>query len=226
MKVGEEMKKCSIDIKEFRDANEIEERIGIMGGTFDPIHLGHLFVADTALHSLGLDKIIFIPAGNPPHKDNSNITTGYHRLIMTAIAINDNPHFELSNIEIERKGPSYTVDTIKHLEQLQQNNKKVKWFFITGADAFMEIETWKNYKYLLDNINFVVATRIGNNSKIFHEKVDQIRKEHNTSIINMAMPLLEISSSDIRRRIKEKRSIKYLVTAGVESYIKKHRLYI
>lgn len=199
-------------------------RYGIMGGTFDPIHLGHLFIAETALHHLNLDKVIFIPTGNPPHKNNKDITIAHHRLIMTAVAINNNPRFELSNIEVMRKGQSYTVDTIKQLIAQYGENQEI--YFITGTDAFMEMETWKNCAYLFKTMKTVVATRIGFDDKSFHEKVELFNNKYNASIINMSVPVLEISSSDIRERIGKASSIKYLVTEGVEEYIKKHRLYI
>ncbi|SNS34809.1 nicotinate-nucleotide adenylyltransferase [Anaerovirgula multivorans] len=203
---------------------KITHRYGIMGGTFDPIHLGHLFVAETALYNLNLDKVIFIPTGNPPHKNSKDITIAHHRLIMTAVAINSNPKFELSNIEVMRRGQSYTADTIKQL--LMQYGENIELYFITGTDAFMEMSTWKDCAYLFRTMKTVVATRLGYDDESFNEKVHFFNKKYNASIINMSIPILEISSSDIRERIRQKLSIKYLVTEGVEKYIKKHHLYV
>lgn len=203
---------------------KITHRYGIMGGTFDPIHLGHLFVAETALYNLDLDKVIFIPTGNPPHKNNQNIAIAHHRLIMTAVAINNNSKFELSNIEVMRKGESYTADTINQL--LRQYGDNIELYFITGTDAFMEMDTWKDCAYLFRTMKTVVATRLGYDDESFNKKIHFLNKEYNANIINMSIPILEISSSDIRERIRQKSSIKYLVTEGVEKYIRKHHLYV
>lgn len=203
---------------------EDKKKYGIMGGTFDPIHLGHLFIAETSRQELDLNKIIFIPAGDPPHKKNRKITDAYHRLSMTNIAINDNKSFMLSNIEINRGGYSYTVETIKKL--LKCYGETTELYFITGTDAFMEMETWKDYKQLFAMVRVVVATRLGYNDISFNAKIQSFKKKYNAKIIKLPIPVLEISSSDIRNRVKKKKSIKYLVTEGVEQYIYKHQLYI
>ena len=223
MKDGARMNSKKTTFYEMVYNDSTTKKVGIMGGTFDPIHLGHLFIAETALYNLGLNKILFIPTGNPPHKDNRDITSQHHRLIMTALAINDNEKYELSDMEISRKGKSYTIDTIK---QLQQQNKNTELFFITGTDAFMEMESWKKYTYIFNTINIVVVTRLGYDNRSFHEKISYFKERYNAKIIDMAAPILEISSSDIRERVRQRKSIKYLVTDGVEKYISKHQLYV
>ncbi|SES74458.1 nicotinate-nucleotide adenylyltransferase [Natronincola peptidivorans] len=200
-----------------------DKKYGIVGGTFDPIHIGHLFIGETALEQLNLDKIFYIPTGNPPHKDQQKVTSSYHRLSMTSLAIKNNPGFVLSEIEINRTGLSYTVDTIYNM--LDKYGENVELYFIIGTDAFMEIETWKNYVALFNMIKIVVVTRIGFNNKGFQEKIQFYSREYNAEIIKMPIPILEISSSDIRERIKRGKSIKYLVSESVEAYIKSNKLY-
>ena len=201
-----------------------KKKYGIMGGTFDPIHLGHLFIAETSQQELGLDKILFIPTGDPPHKKNQKITDSYHRLSMVDIAIDNNNSFFLSDIEINREGYSYTVETIKRLLELYGTTTEL--YFITGTDAFMEIETWKNYEELFKMARIVVATRLGYNDIMLNKKIQSFEKKYKAKIIKLPTPILEISSSDIRKRIKNEKSIRYLVTEGVQEYIYKNRLYI
>ena len=197
-------------------------KIGIMGGTFDPIHLGHLFIAETALHNLKLDKILFIPTGSPPHKNNLNITPAHHRLIMAELAINDNPKFQLSDIEIKRNGKSYTIDTVRELKSIY---KGVDFVFITGTDSFVEMETWENCRDLFKEITIVVARRLNYDNESFYERKQYFNMKYGAKIIDMRLPLLEISSSDIRDRIKKGSPIRYLVPYDVREYIKKHGLY-
>ncbi|MCC5911570.1 MAG: nicotinate-nucleotide adenylyltransferase [Clostridiaceae bacterium] len=200
------------------------KKYGIMGGTFDPIHLGHLFIAETALREVQLDKIIFVPTGTPPHKYHRLITDGYHRLVMTSMAINSNEKFYLSDIEINRSGDSYTIDTIKYM--LKQHKEPTEFHFIIGSDAFVEIETWKNYIELFHLIKFVVTTRAGYDNEELNDKINYLKETYSAEVIKMSIPNLEISSSDLRNRIKEERSIKYMVTEDVERYIQKNYLYI
>ncbi len=198
-------------------------RIGIMGGTFDPIHIGHLFIAEETLEKLSLDKIIFIPAGVSPHKLNSKTTAPIHRLLMTAIAVNSNRRFYLSDIEIEREGPSYTIDTIRCLKQLLPTDTEL--FFITGGDTFIDLDSWRDYEQLLQLTNFVVFTRAGYDNVLLDEKIQRFRQQLNSNITKISIPLLEVSSTDIRERAKMGRTIKYLIPDGVEEYILKNRLY-
>ena len=198
-------------------------KIGIMGGTFDPIHIGHLFIAEETLERLGLDKILFIPAGVSPHKLNNNTTDPQHRFIMTAIAVNSNENFYLSSIEIDRKGPSYTIDTMKTIKELLPPN--IELYFITGGDTFIDLETWKDYEMLLEQINFVVFTRAGFDNELLDRKIKLFKDKYNGKISKISIPLLEVSSTDIRERVRQNRTIKYLIPEAVEDYIKKHKLY-
>lgn len=192
--------------------------IGIMGGTFDPIHYGHLLVAEEARCKFNLKKVIFVPSGKPPHKKDYEVTNAEYRYIMTALAIATNDFFEISRIEIEREGPSYAIDTIKLFKEIY---KKEKIYFITGADAILAIFTWKGHTELIKFCNFIAATRPG-------YKIKDIRNFHKCykKCINiLEIPALSISSSDIRARIKEARPIKYLLPEPVERYIYQNKLY-
>ncbi|WP_427339004.1 nicotinate-nucleotide adenylyltransferase [Caloranaerobacter sp. DY30410] len=199
------------------------KRIGIMGGTFDPIHIGHLVIAEEIRNEFKLDKIIFIPAGNPPHKDNKKITSARHRYIMTLLATISNPHFEVSTIEIEKKETTYTIDTIKTLRKACNNN--VELYFITGADSILELHTWKNIGELLKLCNFIAATRPGFEIAKLERKIQEINNEYGANIYPTIVTALQISSTEIRTRIKEGRTVKYLLPEMVEKYIYKNNLY-
>lgn len=201
-----------------------KNKIGILGGTFDPIHFGHLFIAQTALDRLGLNKIIFIPTGKPPHKKERLITDSYNRIDMLNLATKSNPQFEISFIEINRDKTSYTIDTIKELQLNYGEDTDI--YFITGTDAFIDIETWKEYKELLSIAKFIVMTRQILNSELLDEKIELFIKKYGANITKIEIPTLDISSTDIRRRMKEGNSIKYLLPESVEKYILKNRLYI
>jgi len=207
------------------DPSELSKinKIGIMGGTFDPIHIGHLFIAEETLERLNLDKILFIPAGVSPHKINSKTTAPQHRFLMTAIAVNSNERFYLSSIEIERQGPSFTIDTMRALRELYPKN--IELFFITGGDTFIDLETWKDYDLLLELVSFVVFTRAGYDNELLDKKIQHFREGYRANITKICIPLLEVSSTDIRERVKQGRTVKYLIPEGVEEYISKHRLY-
>lgn len=197
-----------------------KRKFGIMGGTFDPIHLGHLLTADFVMNALGLEKIIFIPANYPPHKKDLNISKAEHRYIMSVLATSHNPRFEVSDIEIKREGLSYTIDTIK---SLLRENPDVEYYFILGADAVAELDKWERFEQLLDLCYFVAATRPG-----FAEQVEKAKASFGDlgdKIIWLNTPELNISSTDIRSRVKKGLPIKYIVTSSVESYIHKEELY-
>lgn len=199
------------------------KRIGIMGGTFDPIHFGHLVTAEEARINFELDKVIFVPTGNPPHKKDYEVTEPEHRYLMTALATNSNPFFEVSRIEIERKGYSYTVDTLNQFVEIY--GKDTSLFFISGADAVLDILTWKNIKGVLDVCTFIAATRPGYPVKKLKDKLEEIKKLYGKDVYLLEVTAIAISSTEIRRRVKEGRSIKYLVPEGVEEYILKNGLY-
>jgi nicotinate-nucleotide adenylyltransferase len=186
-------------------------RIGIFGGTFNPIHFGHLVLAEQAYEKLNLDKVIFIPSFCPPHKKDSNIVSAFHRYNMVNLAIQNNPRFEISDIEIKRKGRSYLVDTLKQLRIIYP---KAELFFISGSDVSNQISKWKSIGKILSLAKFVLAKRPGYRLK---------KCDSHISVISITE--LDISSSMIRRKIKESKSIRYLMPLRVYKYIKEKGLY-
>ncbi len=195
-----------------------QQRIGIMGGTFDPIHYGHLVTAEEALVQFNLDKVVFMPTGNPVRKTHREVTPAEHRYLMTVIATASNPDFEVSRMEVDRPGPTYTVDTMLALRA--DLGPETDLFFITGADAVWEILTWKDSEVLADVCSFIAATRPGYDlSRFSRDDADRMHVEF------MEVPALAISSTDIRRRVAERRPIRYLLPEAVAAYIRKNRLY-
>jgi len=193
-------------------------RIGIMGGTFDPIHYGHLVTAEEALVQFNLDKVVFMPTGTPVRKTHREVTPAEHRYLMTVIATASNPDFEVSRMEVDRPGPTYTVDTMLALRA--DFGPETDLFFITGADAVWEILTWKDSEVLADVCSFIAATRPGYDlSRFSRDDADRMHVEF------MEVPALAISSTDIRRRVAERRPIRYLLPEAVAAYIRKNRLY-
>ncbi len=202
------------------------KKIGIMGGTFNPIHHGHLVTAQEALSQFGLDRVIFIPTGDPPHKVEDRLASAEDRYIMAVIATSSNSSFFVSRIEIEREGKSYTIDTVRLLKKIYGHDSQL--FFITGADAILEILTWKDTDEIVSLCKFIAATRPGYNLA----RLDELRKRLFRSkivtdkrIFVMEIPALSISSTDIRNRLRDNRPIDYLVPEGVSNYILKHGLY-
>ena len=190
-------------------------RICLFGGTFDPPHLGHLLIAQTVYEEEKFDKILFIPAYNPPHK--GFITPIKNRLEMLKIAISGNPNFEISDLEIKRKGVSYTVDTILSLKE-NINKEKDKLFYLIGSDSLLELQNWKNPKKVLGECQVIVAIRPGfRPSDIPSWILHQIRFAN--------IPRFEISSSNIRYRWINNKTIRYMVTQSVWEYIEKNSLY-
>lgn len=199
-----------------------KRKVGIMGGTFDPIHNGHLILAEHSRIQFDLEKVIFIPTGKPPHKVEKGISLINHRYDMTLLAICTNKYFDLSLIEIQREGTTYTIDTIK---QLKTENKDTDYYFILGADSLFNISSWKGYEELLNICNFIVAKRPSTDNNKLKAKIEELNKIHKDPIYILETPLIDISSSSIRERVRSKLSIKYLVPDVVELYIKKNRLY-
>lgn len=193
-----------------------------MGGTFDPIHYGHLVTAEAVMHEYQIDRVLFIPSGQPPHKLGNQVTSAEHRYLMTLLATETNPHFFSSRIEIDRKGTTYTIDTIRELKELYPDTEI---YFITGADAFSQILTWKNPEVLLSSCHFVAATRPGYSRTKALPQIEAIMDQHVDTLHYLEVPALSISSSDIRSRVREGRPIKYLLPETVENYIMKHGLY-
>lgn len=201
----------------------INKRIGISGGTFDPIHIGHLIIAQYALESLNLDKIVFIPSGKPPHKDNNCVTDAEHRYNMTAEAISGNDKFEISDLEIKREGYTYTVDTLTQLRNLY--GKDTKLFFIIGADNIAEIVNWKDAEKLFGMCEFAAFMRPGFDDTCYHRQIEELRNNYKAKIHVIKAPLIDISSTMIRDRVAEGKSVKYMLPERVEKYIKENGLY-
>lgn len=198
------------------------KKIAIMGGTFNPIHYGHLVAAETVRQQLGIDRVLFIPTGKPPHK-NTNPMFNEHRYLMTVLATVTNPHFEVSRIEIDRAGLTYTIDTIRELKCKLSSDCKI--YFITGADAINEILKWKNPEKLLSMCEFVAVTRPGYNKEELQETVNKLKDNYKGKITFLEVPALSISSTDIRHRVLAGQTIKYLLPSSVEEYILKFGLY-
>jgi nicotinate-nucleotide adenylyltransferase len=196
-------------------------RIGLMGGTFDPIHNGHLVLAEQVRTRFQMDKVIFIPSGNPPHKES--LASKDHRYSMTQLAIEDNEFFELSRIELDQDHKSYTIDTVKRLRREYGDDTEV--FFITGADAIIDLPSWKDYEELLTVCRFIGSTRPGVEDTDLSDKIDALVKDFKADITITQVPALAISSTDIRRRVKYNLSIKYLLPKKTEEYIYEHGLY-
>jgi nicotinate-nucleotide adenylyltransferase len=203
-------------------------KIGLMGGTFNPIHYGHLVTAEEALKQFKLDKVIFIPSGTPPHKTRGRgtIATAEDRYLMTVIATASNRDFMVSRIEIDRKGKSYTIDTLRYLKSIF--DEKATLYFITGADAILEILTWKNPSGITNLCEFIAATRPGYDISRMEELKKKLFAETDHTgkhIFLMEIPALAISSTDIRHRIKTGKPINYLLPESVCNYLLKHGLY-
>ncbi|MBN1298194.1 MAG: nicotinate-nucleotide adenylyltransferase [Actinobacteria bacterium] len=201
-----------------------------MGGTFNPIHFGHLVTAEEALQQFELDKVIFIPTGSPPHKTSGILASPEDRYLMSVIATASNPDFFVSRIEIDRQRTSYTIDTLKELKNIFGNRATL--YFITGADAILEILTWKASGEIMQYCRFIAATRPGYDIKKIEDLKEKILSNYDfinsgdrQHIYLMEIPALAISSTDIRRRIKENSPIKYLLPESVCNYLLKHGLY-
>jgi nicotinate-nucleotide adenylyltransferase len=189
-------------------------RVGVMGGTFDPIHHGHLVAASEVQTVFDLDEVIFVPTGQPWQKDERAVSPAEHRYLMTVVATASNPRFTVSRVDIDRPGETYTVDTLR---DLSQEHPDTELYFITGADALAQILSWKDNDELWDLAHFVGVTRPG------HQLSGIGLPRERVSL--MEVPAMAISSTDCRRRVGDEQPVWYLVPDGVVQYIAKHRLY-
>ena len=191
-------------------------KLAIMGGTFNPPHLGHLICAEEVYDHFKFDKVTFVPSARPPHKDNSEILDAQHRYTMTLLATRDNPHFEVSRIELDRPGQSYSIETVREFKRKYGRDTEIYW--IAGADSVLEMFSWKDVDVLLSICKFVAINRPGYDlsqaDERFLKKVQLFRVTD-----------VDISASEIRRRVRQGKSIKYLVPPDVESYIYENGLY-
>ena len=194
--------------------------IGVLGGTFDPIHMGHLVVAEEARIKLGFTEVLFVPAGQPWRKLDRNITPADHRVEMVRRAIADNPHFKLCTLEVERSGPSYTVDTLTTLRK--QLGSEASLFFILGRDTLAELPLWKEPKKVVQLCRLVVPPRLGSKDlKHLETAIPGLLDK----VIQLDMPVIGISSSGIRQRIAQGLPIRYLVPTEVQEYINEQKMY-
>lgn len=200
----------------------MEKKIGIMGGTFNPVHIGHLLLAEHAREVLSLDEVLFIPSGNSYMKDSSAILDGAVRAHLLALAIEGNPHFHLSYMEINREGATYTCDTIA---ELKKQNKDDEYYLIVGADNLLTLESWKNPEFILQNCVVAAAVR-GTGTEARLEKIaSHLIYEYQADIRILPARYMDLSSSEIRRRLKDGKSVRYMVPDRVYEYIEKNRLY-
>ncbi|MBQ8699642.1 MAG: nicotinate-nucleotide adenylyltransferase [Schwartzia sp.] len=197
-------------------------RVGILGGTFDPIHIGHLMLAEAVRDEYELERVLFIPAGEPPHKLGHRISPAEDRYLMTVLATCSNPAFEVSDIEMRREGPSYSVDTVRAL--MRASGGDTEYFFIAGTDIIREIHTWERIEELLSICPFIAASRPGCRPDV--ERTRALLGDLGVRQIHLLnTPELEISSTDIRERVARGASIRYTVPREVEQYIYKKGLY-
>lgn len=202
--------------------------IGILGGTFDPVHIGHLVVGEEARIKLGLSEVLFVPAGQPWLKLDRDITPAVHRVEMVRRAIADNPCFKLSTVEVDRPGPSYTVDTLTALQK--RLGSEARLFFILGRDALAELPLWKEPGRLVELCRLVAAPRSivsrdeGSSPKDL-KRLEEAMPGLLDRVTQLDMPVIGISSSAIRQRVAQGLSIRYLVPPGVEKYIREQKLY-
>lgn len=197
------------------------KKYGIFGGSFNPIHYGHLMICEYIKEEMGLDKVIFIPTGNPPHKEIE--VSAEDRYEMVRLAISPNPDFEISDIETTRVKMSYTVDTIRELKKIY---KEEKLYFLIGLDSLFQLRTWKKIGDLSQEIEFVVALRPGYiNKEEINKEIDFLRENFGTKINLIKTPLYEISSTDLRDRIHEGKSLRYLIPKKVLDYIEESGFY-
>ena len=197
------------------------KKYGIFGGSFNPIHYGHLMICEYIKEEMGLDKVIFIPTGNPPHKELE--LSAEDRYEMVRLAISPNPDFEISDIETTRVKKSYTVDTIRELKKIY---KEEKLYFLIGLDSLFQLKTWMKIGDLSQEIEFVVALRPGYlDREEVNKEIDFLRENFGTKVNLIKTPLYEISSTDLRDRIREGKSLRYLIPKKVLDYIEESGFY-
>jgi len=195
---------------------------GIFGGTFDPIHNGHLSIAYEAMNYLELSKILFMPSGNPPHKVKTDKADASIRYELIKMAIRDEKHFEINSYEIERKELSYTYITVEHFKKLEPDTL---WYFITGVDCLMELDTWKSADRIFNCCNLVVFNRPGFSLDDIIKEKEKNEKIYGREIIFIDLPLLDISSREIKKKVKEGKRVDYLMPEGVYNTIMEMGLY-
>ncbi len=240
---GAKVDACSLDLRSplpqhyyivpFRSVKTLQHhrplantrRIGVLGGTFDPVHYGHLVIAEEVYDTLRLAEMVFIPAGQPPHKTNEVVTAAEHRLAMLELAIASNPHFSISRVDLDRPGPSYTVDTLRLLRK--QWGEQAAIYFVIGWDSLEELLTWHDAAGVLQQLTHLVAVRRPgyNEAEEYRDWLEDRLPGIKQRLLVVEAPQLDISSTDLRVRVAEGRPIKYQTPESVEQYIVQYGLY-
>lgn len=201
-------------------------RVGVMGGTFDPIHHGHLYCAENARECCGLDRVLFIPAARSPFKLAGDQTDGEHRWAMVKLAVADNPYFAASRIELDRDGPSYTVDTLTALNQeYQQSGEPTELYLIVGADALVTMGSWHRAGEILRLAAIAAVPRPGTDVAALRAAAAELEQQYDARITLCDGPAVDISATELRHRLAAGRSVRYLAPATVAGYIADHGLY-
>ncbi len=216
---NEKRKECAPGTDENRGR---KKKTGIMGGTFNPIHVGHLLLAENARDSFGLDEILFIPSGRSYMKREAEILDRQERYEMTSLAIEGNPAFSISDIEVRRKGNTYTCDT---LSWLKASEPETEFYFIVGADSLFSMETWREPESIFRDCVVLAAVRDDKDSDKLQEQISYLEEKFNARIYQITFKEIDISSTDIRMRLANGQSIRYMVPDKVISYIEEHHLY-
>ena len=200
-------------------------RVGILGGTFDPVHYGHLVIAEEVYAALDLAEMVFVPAGQPPHKPGHVVAEVHHRLAMLELAIAGNPHFSISRVDLERPGPSYTVETLRLLHQ--QWGEQTALYFLIGWDSLEDFLTWRDPAGILEQLAYLVAVRRPGYAEEsgYRASLEARLPGIMQRLLVVPAPQLEISSTDLRERVAQGRPIKYQLPERVEQYIEQYNLY-
>lgn len=197
------------------------DKVAVIGGAFDPIHYGHLAAAQTVYENFYVDRVVLMPLGDAPHKNMSS-TTADERFKMVMAAVSDNPAFAVSDMEIRRSGKTYTVDTV---EQIKSINPNIDIYFVMGADELESIDTWRQPQKIFSLCRVIAVSRPGYNTEGLIRKIDEVKKKYKGEAYFLEIPSLDISSSDLRKKIKDGKSVKYLMPKEAEKYIIEHDLY-
>lgn len=198
------------------------EKIGIIGGTFNPIHNGHLMIAEYAREEFDLNRILFLPTGHAPHKSDQQTAPADQRCDMVSLAIKDNPYFQLDLTEVNTEEVSYTYLTLQKLKEAYPN---AELYFILGADSLFDLEDWKKPAQIFSNCNILAAYREHQNQQHFSEQIAYLNDKYNARIFPLHAPEFDVSSRDIRSRIMKQKTVRYLIPQEVDDYIQKTQLY-
>ncbi len=198
------------------------KRVGIMGGTFNPVHIGHLLIAEQSYHEYGLDYVVFMPAGRPPHKQHENILANRERLNMLLLATRDIPYFRVSDYELNKRGLSYTYETLAHFTY---KNKDTDYYFIMGADSVNDMETWRHPEIIFQLVHVLAAVRGDTDIARLKRQAKYLKEQYQARISLLGAPEMDISSRELRERIAAGASIRFMVPEMVRSYIDFHHLY-